>query len=153
MSTESAMDTTEIMGIIPHRHPFLLVDRILELDPGTKVVGQKNVTHSEPWFQGHFPEAPVMPGVLIVEAMAQTSAVLVFSGYPPEVRADKLIFFSGIDNVRFRRPVTPGDILHIEMEVIRLRGKFCKMRGVATVDGAVAAEAEIMASLVDKPKK
>ena len=145
-------DINYILGMIPHRHPFLLIDKIEELEPEKRIVGIKNVTHSEPWFQGHFPEAPVMPGVLIVEALAQTSAVLVFGAHTPETREKKLMFFSGIDKVRFRRPVVPGDTLRIEMEVLRHRATFCKMKGVATVDGEVAAEAVIMAALVDKPK-
>lgn len=146
---ESVYDIKEILGRIPHRYPFLLVDRILECVPGERIVGQKNVTMNEPYFQGHFPGAPVMPGVLIVEAMAQTAAILVLGHR--EDRNTKLVFFSGIDRVRFRRPVVPGDILRIQMDVLRLRESFCKVRGSATVEGDLAVEAEIMASLVDRP--
>ena len=148
---ETPYDIRDILGRIPHRYPFLLVDRILECEPGKRIVGIKNVTMNEPYFQGHFPGAPVMPGVLIVEAMAQTAAILVL-GHRDD-RDRKLVFFSGINNARFRRPVVPGDVLRIEMDVVRLRESFCKVQGVASVDGGTAVEAEVMASLVDRPQE
>jgi beta-hydroxyacyl-ACP dehydratase FabZ len=144
----STMDIREIMGRIPHRYPFLLVDRVLELEPGKSIVAIKNVTMNEPFFQGHFPGAPVMPGVLIIEALAQAGAVLLLSDIPD--RASKLVYFTGIDEARFRRPVVPGDQVRLSMEVLKLRARTCKMRGRAEVDGELAAEAEIMSALVDR---
>jgi beta-hydroxyacyl-ACP dehydratase FabZ len=144
----SMMDVREIMGRIPHRYPFLLVDRVLEIEPGKSIVAIKNVTMNEPFFQGHFPGAPVMPGVLIIEALAQAGAVLLLSDIPD--RASKLVYFTGIDEARFRRPVVPGDQVRLSMEVLKLRARTCKMRGRAEVDGELAAEAEIMSALVDR---
>jgi beta-hydroxyacyl-ACP dehydratase FabZ len=144
----STMDVREIMGRIPHRYPFLLVDRVLEIEPGKSIVAIKNVTMNEPFFQGHFPGAPVMPGVLIIEALAQAGAVLLLSDIPD--RASKLVYFTGIDEARFRRPVVPGDQVRLSMEVLKLRARTCKMRGRAEVDGELAAEAEIMSALVDR---
>lgn len=140
------MDIQEIMKVIPHRYPFLLIDRILEHEPGKRAVGIKNVSVNEPFFQGHFPGYPVMPGVLIIEAMAQVGAVAVLT--LPEM-ADKLALFAGIDNARFRRQVVPGDQLRLEVEVLKLRGPIGKGRGIATVDGQTAAEAELMFALQD----
>ncbi len=140
-------DIASIMEIMPHRYPFLLVDRIIELVPGEKVVGIKNVTINEPFFQGHFPNHPIMPAVLIVEAMAQVGGVLLLSSVDePE---GKLVYFSGIDAARFRQPVTPGDQLRFELELIKLRGPICKMKGTAWVDGKLVAEANLMSSVVD----
>jgi beta-hydroxyacyl-ACP dehydratase FabZ len=136
------------MARIPHRYPFLLVDRIVEITPGRSIVALKNVTINEPFFQGHFPGAPVMPGVLIIEALAQAGAVLLLTDIPD--RASKLVYFTGIDEARFRRPVIPGDQVRLFMEVLKLRAKTCKMRGRAEVDGELAAEAEIMSALVDR---
>jgi beta-hydroxyacyl-ACP dehydratase FabZ len=141
------MDVNEIREILPHRYPFLLVDRIIELD-AEKIVGIKNVTANEPFFNGHFPDFPVMPGVLIVEAMAQTAGVLVLKSIPD--RHSKLVFLVSVDGARFRRPVVPGDQLRIEMSVIRRKGSVAKMAGKAMVDGKVVAEAEVMCKLQDK---
>jgi len=143
------LDVNEIRQILPHRYPFLLVDRILELDE-ERIVGIKNVTANEPFFTGHFPDFPVMPGVLIVEAMAQTAGVLVLKSIPE--RDSKLVLLVSIDGAKFRRPVVPGDQLRIEMTVIRRKGSVAKMAGKATVDGLVVAEAEVMCKLQDKPK-
>ena len=142
------MDVAGIMSSIPHRYPFLLVDRVLEMDPGKRIVALKNVTVNEPFFPGHFPGVPVMPGVLIVEALAQAGAVLLLHNQPN--RASQLIYFTGIDAARFRRAVVPGDQLMLEMEVLKLRSRTCKMRGVAKVDGQIAAEAEILSATVDR---
>jgi beta-hydroxyacyl-ACP dehydratase FabZ len=141
------LDVNEIRRILPHRYPFLLVDRITELEP-ERIVGIKNVTVNEPFFNGHFPEFPVMPGVLIVEAMAQTAGVLVLKSIPD--RDNKLVLLVSIDAARFRRPVVPGDQLRIEMVVIRRKGSVAKMAGKATVDGLLVAEAELMCKLQDK---
>ncbi len=142
------MDVNQIQEVLPHRYPFLLVDRIVELEPGKRIVGIKNVTVNEPFFQGHFPGYPIMPGVLIIEAMAQTGGVLVLRGIPD--RASKLVLFAGIESARFRRPVVPGDQLRFELEVIALRASVAKMKGKALVDGKVAAEAEVMCVIADR---
>ena len=144
------LDINAIREILPHRYPFLLVDRIVELEPD-RIVGIKNVTNSEPHFTGHFPDFPVMPGVLIVEAMAQTAGVLVLKSIPD--REKKLVLLVAIENARFRRPVVPGDTLRMEMKVIKRKASVAKMAGVATVDGVVVAEAEVMCKLEDKPEK
>lgn len=145
---EIILDITQIQSILPHRYPFLLVDRIIEYDPGKRVVGIKNVTINEPFFNGHFPGAPVMPGVLIVEAMAQTAGVMMLADLPD--RESKLVFFTGIDDAKFRRPVVPGDQLRMELTVLRLRPRYIKLRGEAYVDGKMVAEAGISSSLVDR---
>jgi beta-hydroxyacyl-ACP dehydratase FabZ len=142
------IDIRGIMAAIPHRYPFLLVDRIVEIEPAKRIVALKNVTANEPFFQGHFPGAPVMPGVLIVEALAQAGAVLLLRELPD--RAAKLVYFTGIDHARFRRTVVPGDQLRLAVEVLKLRPKNCKMRGAAEVDGRTVAEAELMCALVDR---
>jgi 3-hydroxyacyl-[acyl-carrier-protein] dehydratase len=142
------LDIRQIMDRIPHRYPFLLVDRVIDFVPGQRVVAIKNVTMNEPYFQGHFPGAPVMPGVLIIEALAQAGAVLLLSEIPD--RAAKLVYFTGIDEARFRRPVVPGDQIRLTMDVLKLRSRTCKMRGTAEVDGELVAEAEIMSALVDR---
>lgn len=145
-TTTSAVDLTlpleaaEIMRIIPHRFPFLLIDRVVELEPGKRVVALKNVTANEPQFTGHFPDRPIMPGVLMVEALAQAGAVAVLS--LPEY-AGKLVLFAGIDDCRFRRTVLPGDQLVLKVELEKLRGMFGRARAVASVDGEVAVEATI----------
>lgn len=144
------LDINEIRGILPHRYPFLLVDRIVEMEP-ERIVGIKNVTATEPHFTGHFPDFPVMPGVLIVEAMAQTAGVLVLSTIPD--RDQKLVLLVAIENARFRRPVVPGDTLRMEMKVLKRKASVAKMAGVATVDGAIVAEAEVMCKLADKDEK
>ena len=138
----------EIMKALPHRYPFLLVDRILELEPKKRVIGLKNVTINEPFFQGHFPGHPIMPGVLIVEAMAQVGGILLMGEFAePE---SKVVYFMSLDNVKFRRPVKPGDQLRFELEIAQIRGPVCKMRGVAKVDGEVVCEADMAAMVRDK---
>jgi beta-hydroxyacyl-ACP dehydratase FabZ len=138
----------EILKVLPQRYPFLLVDRILETDGSTHMVGLKNVTINEPFFQGHFPEHPVMPGVLLVEALAQVGAVLLLSG--DQARSSKLVYFSGIDKCRFRQPVIPGDQLRIEVTVLKQRERYYKMKGQALVDGNLAVEAELSCSVIDR---
>jgi beta-hydroxyacyl-ACP dehydratase FabZ len=149
-SSMTVLDINDIRGILPHRYPFLLVDRIVEID-AERIVGIKNVTANEPFFQGHFPDFPVMPGVLIVEAMAQTAGVLVLQNM--EDRHNKLVLLVAVENARFRRPVVPGDTLRMEMKVIKRKASVAKMAGVATVDGVVVAEAEVMCKLADKEEK
>lgn len=135
------MDSQEIKQTIPHRYPFLLVDKITEVEEGKRVSGLKNVSINEPFFQGHFPEYPVMPGVLILEALAQTGAIAVMS---MEGNKGKIGFLAGVDKCRFKRQVKPGDQLHLEVEIIRVKGSIGKGKGTATVNGEVACEAEIM---------
>jgi len=144
----STLQIREIMERIPHRYPFLLVDRVIELVPQQRIVAIKNVTINEPFFEGHFPGAPVMPGVLIIEALAQAGAVLLLSDIPD--RASKLVYFTGIDEARFRRPVVPGDQIRLTMDVLKLRSRTCKMRGTAEVAGELVAEAVIMSALVER---
>ncbi|AOY58672.1 FabZ: (3R)-hydroxymyristoyl-[acyl-carrier-protein] dehydratase [Desulfococcus multivorans] len=134
------------MKFLPHRYPFILVDRILELEPGKRVKALKNVTINEPFFQGHFPRNPIMPGVLILEAMAQAGGVLVIESLPPE-KHGSLVYFMGIDKARFRQPVVPGDQLIFDIEIIKSRGRAAKLAGVASVDGKRVAEAEVMATI------
>ncbi len=143
---ETLLDIREIMKNLPHRYPFLLVDRILELEPGKKVVGLKNVTMNEPFFQGHFPNTPIMPGVLIVEAMAQCGGVLAIKSLP-QGSEGALMYFMGLDQVKFRRQVVPGDQLIMELEVIKQRAKIMKLSGTAKVDGQLAVEAQLMATI------
>jgi len=142
------MNTTEIMGVLPHRYPFLLVDRLEEVEEGKKVFGFKNVTINEPFFQGHFPEHPIMPGVLIIEAMAQVGGILAYQTAPPDNR-ERLIYFMGMDKVRFRKMVLPGDQIIFEAKILKFRSKVAKMSGTATVDDQLVAEAELMASFGD----
>ena len=134
------LDINEIKKIIPHRYPFLLVDRIEEMEPGVKAVGYKNVTANEPFFQGHCPEYPVMPGVLLIEALAQVGAVAILS---LEENKGKLAFFGGIKNAKFRKQVIPGDVVKLETEIIKCKGPMGVGKAIATVDGKMAAEAEI----------
>ncbi|GMK38238.1 3-hydroxyacyl-[acyl-carrier-protein] dehydratase FabZ [Paenibacillus sp. CCS19] len=140
------LDINEIQQIIPHRQPFLLIDRVLELEEGVRAVGIKNVTMNEPFFAGHFPGHPVMPGVLIVEALAQVGAVAILK---MEANRGRLAFFAGIDEFRFRGQVTPGDTLRLEVEITRLKGKIGKGHAVAKVDDKVVAEGGIMFALSD----
>jgi 3-hydroxyacyl-[acyl-carrier-protein] dehydratase len=137
----------KILRILPHRYPFLLVDRVLKLEKGKSIVAFKNVTYNEPFFQGHFPEYKVMPGVLVVEAMAQAGGVLLFHSIPdPE---NKLVFFTKIDNMKFRKPVVPGDRLRLELELVKFKSRFYHMRGKALVEEEIVAEGDIMAFLTN----
>jgi len=142
------LDVTEIQKILPHRYPFLMVDAILEMESFKRIVGVKCVTINEAYFQGHFPGKPIMPGVLIIEAMAQTGGLLLLKEVPD--RENKLLYFVAVDEARFRRPVVPGDQLRIEMHVLNWRNSFCKLKGEATVNGEVAAEATLMCKMVDR---
>ena len=144
------MTTIDIRGILeylPHRYPFLLIDRVVELDPGRRIVAIKNVTINEPYFVGHFPHIPVMPGVLMIEALAQAAGVLSFETLGRRSDPNSVFYFVGIDGARFKRPVGPGDQLRLEVEILRFAKSISKFRAVATVDGAVAAEAELMCTL------
>jgi UDP-3-O-[3-hydroxymyristoyl] N-acetylglucosamine deacetylase/3-hydroxyacyl-[acyl-carrier-protein] dehydratase len=145
-----AMDIGRIMDVLPHRYPFLLVDRIIEVEGDKRIVGIKNVTINEPFFQGHFPGHPIMPGVLIIEAMAQVGGMLLLTHFEAQNVEDKVVYFMSLDNVKFRRPVLPGDQIRFELEMIAFRGKTCRMKGVGFVDGQVVAEAEMMAVVVDR---
>src|ERR1700744_2771958 len=146
--TPTDIDITEIMARIPHRIPFLLVDRCEDFVLGKSIVGIKCVSANEPFFQGHFPDFPVMPGVLIIEAMAQVAGVLVLKTIPD--RDKKLVLLVAVENARFRKPVVPGDTLTMEMKVIKRKASVAKMAGVATVNGVVVAEAEVMCKLADR---
>src|ERR1700761_464518 len=145
-SEKTSLDIIEIMAILPHRYPFLLIDRVIEMERKTRIVAIKNVTANEPQFTGHFPDYPIMPGVLIVEAMAQAGGALLLTEIPD--REDKLMVFTGIDEARFRRAVVPGDQLRFEVEVLAWRRSLVKMQAKAFVDGQLAAEAVVMCSLV-----
>jgi 3-hydroxyacyl-[acyl-carrier-protein] dehydratase len=148
-TTVEGFDIAQIMRAIPHRYPFLLVDRIVDVVKGASAVGVKNVSINEPFFQGHFPARPVMPGVLIIECMAQTAAVLVVETLGPDARG-KLVYFLSIDNAKFRRPVVPGDQMRVHVAKERQRGNIWRFRGEAKVDGKVAAEAVISAMILDQ---
>jgi 3-hydroxyacyl-[acyl-carrier-protein] dehydratase len=142
------LDAVGIQKILPHRYPFLMVDAIVEMERFKRIVGLKNVTIGESYFQGHFPGKAIMPGVLIIEGMAQTGGLLLLQEVPD--RENKLLYFAAVDDARFRRPVVPGDQLQIEVIVLNWRGNFCKLRGRATVNGEVAAEATLMCKMVDR---
>ena len=141
------LDINGIQKILPHRHPFLLIDGVEEMERWKRIVAIKNVTFNESYFQGHFPGQPIMPGVLILEAMAQTGGLLLLQEVAE--REKKLLYFVAIDNARFRRPVVPGDQLRLEVQVVNWRGTFCKLEGRATVQGELAAEATLMCKMVD----
>lgn len=144
------VDITQILSILPHRYPFLLVDRIVELEPGKSAKGIKNITMNEPQFQGHFPGHPIMPGVLIIEAMAQVGGILAFKSEPEQ--AGKLVYFMGIDGARFRKPVVPGDVLELVLTVTKKRGAIWAFKGEAFVSGTLAAEAGLMATMMEGNK-
>ncbi len=146
MSLPQSLGPEEILRILPHRYPFLLVDRILKVEMGKRIVGLKNITFNEPFFQGHFPGRPIMPGVLIMEALAQVGGILALLSIP-ENMSNSSIFLMGLDKVRFRKPVVPGDQLLLELETLRSGKKFWKMRGQAFVDQTLVAEAELMAAV------
>lgn len=142
------LDINEIIQLLPHRYPFVLIDKVIELEPRTRIVAIKQVTYNEFFFRGHFPEKPVMPGVLVIEALAQAGAVLALREI--EDRARKIPYFSGIERARFRRPVVPGDTLTLEVTALRIGHKIQKMRGEAKVDGQLAADCEIMSVIADR---
>jgi beta-hydroxyacyl-ACP dehydratase FabZ len=142
------IDIKEILKRLPHRYPFLLVDRIVDFEEGKRAVGIKNVTFNEPFFQGHFPENPIMPGVLILEAMAQTGGVLLLGSV--KEREKKLIYLIGVDKARFRKPVLPGDQLRMEVSVTKIRGNFCQLWAEAFVENEKVAEAEFLSTMVEK---
>ena len=145
---ETVLDIQAIAELLPHRYPFLLIDRVVNLTPNEEIVALKNVTMNEPFFQGHFPSAPIMPGVLIVEAMAQAGGVLVLDSLPKD-KHGRPVYFMGLDKVRFRKPVVPGDQIVFEVKLLKLRSRAVKLAGRATVDDNLVAEAELMASFGD----
>jgi 3-hydroxyacyl-[acyl-carrier-protein] dehydratase len=150
-ATSRTMDILEIMSLLPHRYPFLLIDRVIEMEPRTRIVAIKNVTINEPHFTGHFPDYPIMPGVLMVEAIAQAGGTLLLNEIPD--RDQKLMVFTSIENARFRRPVTPGDQLRIEVTVLNWRSRVVKMGGVITVDGKVVCDATVTCQMVPRAQK
>jgi len=149
MSELGSADIKQIMDLLPHRYPFLLIDKVVDIDGGTSGTGIKNVTMNEPFFQGHFPGNPVMPGVLIIEAMAQTAGVISMLAEGAEAKP-KLVYFMSIDKAKFRAPVLPGDTLHLHLSLTRKRGPVGKFQAQAKVDGKLVSEAEITAMIVDK---
>ncbi len=150
MEPISTQDIRKVMRTLPHRYPFLLVDRVIEFQPGVLIRALKNVTINEPFFQGHFPGAPVMPGVLIIEALAQAGGILAFTSIGEEEAKTKLAFFMGIDKARFRKPVIPGDQLILEGRILRLKARICQIEAKAFVGNDLVAEAILMSSLVDR---
>ena len=154
MTEPVQLDMQAILKRLPHRYPFLLVDRIIELEPDKRVVGLKNVTVNEPYFQGHFPGAPVMPGVLVIEAMAQVAGVMIYRDMPQVERDSSLIYFTGIDRAKFRRPVIPGDQIRIEMQLLNRRSnrRFGSLSGRATVEGKLVAEAVVQFAVSERPQ-
>jgi 3-hydroxyacyl-[acyl-carrier-protein] dehydratase len=148
---KQTMDILEIMSILPHRYPFLLIDRVVEIERKQRIVAIKNVSFNEPQFQGHFPDYPIMPGVLMVEAIAQAGGALLLTEIPD--RDDKLMVFTGIDSAKFRKPVVPGDQLRIEVKVLNWRSTAVRMQGTATVEGKVVCEATVMCALVPRGTK
>ena len=151
IATRQTLDIVEIMAILPHRYPFLLIDRVIEIERRQRIVAIKNVTANEPHFVGHFPDYPIMPGVLMVEAIAQAGGALLLTEIPD--RDQKLMVFTGIEAAKFRRPVTPGDQLRIEVTVLNWRTSAVKMRGIATVEGKVACEATVTCALTSRVPK
>lgn len=149
---QSIIDIKEILKALPHRYPILLVDKVVELEPGKKVIAIKNVTFNEPHFMGHFPDHPIMPGVMIIEAMAQASAFVVLNPKSGLSTQDKLVYFMSIDNAKFRKPVVPGDVLELHIEAIQNRGPVWKMSATGIVDGQKVAEATFSTMIVDKNK-
>lgn len=145
---DTILDVSQIQQLLPHRYPFLLIDRVVEFEPGKRIVAIKNVTINEPFFQGHFPGAPVMPGVLIIEAMAQAGGLVLIGTI--EDPQSKIMLFTGIDNAKIRKPVVPGDTLRLEMNMLRFKGRFCKLHGQAFVEDKLVAEAEVSSVLVDR---
>lgn len=150
MNTPITMDIHEVLEHLPHRYPFLLIDRVLEVVPNERIVALKNVTINEPFFPGHYPHHPVMPGVLVIEAMAQASALLTFKSMGTKPDASSVYYFVGIDNARFKRPVTAGDQLIFRMELTMNRRGMFKFKGTAEVDGQIAAEAELICTIKEK---
>lgn len=147
-SAPEEMDVRWIQSVLPHRYPMLMVDRVLELEPGKRITAVKSVSMNEPYFQGHFPGQPVVPGVLLIEGMAQAGGILLLYGV--EDRSQKLLYFMSIERARFRRPVVPGDQLRYEVEILRMRSTTCKLQGRATVDGKLVAEAVCMSAMIDR---
>lgn len=140
-------DIEKILNILPHRYPFLLVDKVIEIQKGKSIVALKNVTYNEPFFQGHFPDLKVMPGVLVIEAIAQAGGILLYYSIPePE---NKFVFLSKIDKAKFRKPIVPGDQIRIEVDMLKLKNRICQIRGRAMIEGEVAAEGEILAAVLD----
>jgi len=150
---KTTLDIVEIMAILPHRYPFLLIDRVIDMERKVRIVALKNVTVNEPHFTGHFPDYPIMPGVLTIEAMAQAGGALLLTEFSEEERAGKLMVFTGIEEARFRRPVLPGDQLRIEVTVVNWRSRAVKMRGECTVDGKIVADAVITCQLVPRVRQ
>ena len=148
--TPAAMDIQRILSYLPHRYPFLLVDRVVKFEIARSIDAYKNVSINEPFFQGHFPSLPIMPGVLIVESLAQAGGLLILAGEDESVITNSIFLFTGIENVRFRKPVLPGDRLDLHCELIRRKLRLSKMRGTAHVNGVLAAEAELTAAIVPK---
>ena len=144
---KAVLDIQRILGMLPHRYPFLLIDRVLEYEKGKSLAAIKNVTTNEPYFQGHFPHLKVMPGVLLVEAVAQAGGILIFLSIPEPEK--KISFLSKLDKVKFRKPVVPGDQVRLEVEMLKMKTRFCHVRGRAYVDGEIVVEGEVMASLLD----
>jgi 3-hydroxyacyl-[acyl-carrier-protein] dehydratase len=142
------LDIAKILEVLPHRYPFVMVDRVTEIDAGKSIRGHKMVSYNEPWCVGHFPGRPIMPGVLVIESLAQIGGILAYASDPFDA-SKSLMYFLGIDKAKFRRPVTPGDRLDLHVEVVHHRANVWKLRGQATVDGALAAQAELLASIVD----
>jgi 3-hydroxyacyl-[acyl-carrier-protein] dehydratase len=147
-AANQTMDILQIMSILPHRYPFLLIDRVIEIEPRKRIVAIKNVSLNEPQFQGHFPDYPIMPGVLMVEAIAQAGGALLLTEIPD--RGNKLMVFTGIDSAKFRKPVVPGDQVRIEVKVLNWRSTAVRMQGIATVEGKVVCEATVMCALVPR---